>query len=258
MVEIESDNKSVESGSCTCSDYNSDCSWFYDSKMLGTSYMRFCILCDKDNIIIKKESSINMFNGNSLDKINRINELKKDLNINENDTNERKNVIKLSNISSNKKNEKPEDKSKSNDKNIIKHSFTRIKDKISLDLIDNNNINRFYRQDSNISSNFRTNTHSDLDEINLKTSNFFPENLSNYEHNNRAPIELIDLHDKKFNLHRSPILYPNKRKNIFNINNKNDKSPKRNLYEPFFNTSPNINKNENNEEKNKIENKKNK
>ena len=52
MVEKESDNESVESGSCTCSDYDPDCSWFYDSRTLGTSYMRFCILSDKDNIII--------------------------------------------------------------------------------------------------------------------------------------------------------------------------------------------------------------
>ena len=57
MVEKDSDSESVESGSCTYSDYNSDCSWFYDSRALGTSYMRFCILSDKDNIIIKNEKS---------------------------------------------------------------------------------------------------------------------------------------------------------------------------------------------------------
>ena len=30
MDEIESVSEIVDSGSCTCSDYNSDCSWFYD------------------------------------------------------------------------------------------------------------------------------------------------------------------------------------------------------------------------------------
>ena len=70
-------------------------------------------------------------------------------------------------------------------------------------------------------------------------------------------------------MHRSPILYPNKRKNIFNINNENDdknisniaktktkvyESPRRNLYKPFFKTNYNINKDEKNEEKNKNKN----
>ena len=219
--------------------------------------MRFCIINDKDNIIIKKERSNNMFDQKSLNKINKINELKKDLN-NENFSNKRRNVIKLSNSSSNIKNEKSEDASKSNDNNILKYSHTRIKDKNSFDFIDNN-INRSFIKDNNISSNFSKDTHSYLDIINLKrtNSNFFPENLNKYEHNYSAPIELINFHEKNFNLHRSPILYPNKRKNIFNINNKNDEknkvneSPRRNLYKPFVNT----NFNRNNEEKNKIGNK---
>ena len=259
MVENESDNESVESGSCTCSDYNSDSSWFYDSRILGTSYMRFCILSDKDKIIIKKERSNNMFNEKSLNKINKINELEKDLNINTNDINKRKNAIKVSNSFSNRKNEISEDKSKSNDKNIINHSLTRIKDKNSLDFIDNN----FNRKDSNFSSNFSRNTHSDLDEINSKRTNFFPEYLNKYEHNYSAPVELVDYHDKTRNLHKSPILYPNKRKNIFNLNDKNNnlektkvyESPRRNLYKPIININPNTYDNENNEEKNKNENK---
>ena len=196
MDEIESVSESVDSGSCTCSDYNSDCSWFYDSRMLATSYLRFCIINDKDNIIIKKERSNNMFDQKSLNKINKINELKKDLN-NENFSNKRRNVIKLSNSSSNIKNEKSEDASKSNDNNIIKYSYTRIKDKNSFDFIDNN-INRSFIKDNNISSNFSKDTHSYLDIINLKrtNSNFFPENLNKYEHNYSAPIELINFHEK--------------------------------------------------------------
>jgi hypothetical protein len=57
MSEDISDQESVESGSCTCSDYNRDISWFYDSRKLERSYMRFSIISEKTNnnrsIIIK-------------------------------------------------------------------------------------------------------------------------------------------------------------------------------------------------------------
>ena len=49
MSEKENDSLSVESGSCDCSDYNSDMSWFYFSKNLQTSHFEFSI------INIKKE-----------------------------------------------------------------------------------------------------------------------------------------------------------------------------------------------------------
>ena len=44
MSEDKSDQESVESGSCTCSDYNEDMSWFYDSRNLKRSTMRFSII----------------------------------------------------------------------------------------------------------------------------------------------------------------------------------------------------------------------
>ena len=98
----ESDNESVESGSCTCSDYDPDCSWFYDSRTLETSYMRFNIsgISNKNNIINKNKpfinrreeirnnsNSININKNNKMDEINKAKNLKSNI--------KRKNVIKI-------------------------------------------------------------------------------------------------------------------------------------------------------------------
>ena len=97
----ESDNESVESGSCTCSDYNSDCSWFYDSRNLETSYMRFCIVNNKCRTpnLIRSTKQLNsdymnpvlqgkekLVKSNSTKKDNKINDDK--LNMNNNNVNE--------------------------------------------------------------------------------------------------------------------------------------------------------------------------
>ena len=45
MLEKGNDSISVESGSCDCSDYNSDMSWFYFSKNLTeSSIIQFSII----------------------------------------------------------------------------------------------------------------------------------------------------------------------------------------------------------------------
>ena len=98
----ESDNESVKSGSCACSDYDPDCSWFYDSRTLETSYMRFYIygISNKNNIINKKNQFINRreekrnnANNTSINKSNKIDEINIDNNIKSNS--KRKNVIKI-------------------------------------------------------------------------------------------------------------------------------------------------------------------
>lgn len=58
--ENEEESQSVESGSCTCSEYNSDCSWFYDSRDLATSYMRFSIINEYDDSSSKNEKSLSI------------------------------------------------------------------------------------------------------------------------------------------------------------------------------------------------------
>ena len=252
MAEGESDNQSVESGSCTCSDYNEDISWFYDSRKLGTSFMRFCILSDENNIIIKKEKSRNFLDDKRLSRINKYNEIKKDLF--SNSGSKRKNVIKLKNSSSckkdnNKISEDNSDKEKLNDNNLMKYSHRRRKNNNSLDFLNNNSNNKSSRKQSNISNDYCNNTYTDIN-INSKRRNFFPENLNEYEHNYSAPIESY-FNKNYLNHHRSPINYFNKRRNIFNMYNKNEGkvkqfeidvskeyvSPRRRAYNSLTNTN---------------------
>lgn len=262
MVDIESDNASVESGSCTCSDFNPDCSWFYDSRKLGTSFMRFCILSDNENIIIKNEKSKrSLFDDKKLNKNNQFNEIKKDLYINP--TNKRKNVIKLTNSSSAKKSDILLDdninKKKLADNNLFKYSNARKNKNESLDHIVNKNNNRSFKQKSNLSNKYNK---SKINDINPKMTNFFPENVNEYEHNYSAPIETFNFHDKNLNIHRSPFSYFNKKKNLFNnIYNKtemkdnkfdfnssnNYMSPRRNFYNSF--TNSNVLNDDNSDEK---------
>jgi len=91
----ESDNESVESGSCTCSDYDPDCSWFYDSRTLETSYMRFYIygISNKNNIINKNKPLINRREEARNNTNNKIDEITIDNNLKSNS--KRKNVIKI-------------------------------------------------------------------------------------------------------------------------------------------------------------------
>jgi len=91
----ESDNESVESGSCTCSDYDPDCSWFYDSRTLETSYMRFYIygISNKNNIINKNKPLINRREEARNNTNNKIDEITIDNNLKSNS--KRKNAIKI-------------------------------------------------------------------------------------------------------------------------------------------------------------------
>lgn len=235
MAEGESDNQSVESGSCTCSDYNDDCSWFYDSRKLGTSFMRFCILSENDNVV-ENEKSKNLFDDNKFTRNNKYNEIKKDLFSNMRKG--RKNVIKLSNSSSGKKKEDNTDKEKFNDNKFKNYSFRRKKKNNSLDLIPNYNNNKSSRNQSNYSNDNSIGKFSDKN-IKSKRTNFSPENIKEYEQTYTAPIETINFYNKNVNFHRSPLNYTNKRRNIFNKYNKTEgKSNKFEIDVPQENISP--------------------
>ena len=253
MVEKESDNESVESGSCTCSDYNSDYSWFYDSRNLGTSYMRFCILSDKDNIIIKNEKSQSML-GNKTINVNKIKDIKKDYFTNK--TNKRKNVIKLTNSSSVKsqnaifaaQKEKSKFYENNNNSNSSSRFSLRRKKNENLDLLDNdNNDNKNNKILSKTSDKFNMKTHKDLN-INTKSTDFFPINVDEYEHNYSAPIENIYTHSKNLvtmhNMYRSPISYSNKKRQIFNMNNQTEEitNKRRNIFNNNYQTEEKNNK----------------
>ena len=266
MIELESDDdNSVESGSCTCSDYNSDYSWFYDSRKLETSYMRFSILNDNYLISNKQENSRNISGEKKLSKNNKINEFKK--NLNENYSNKRKNIIKLSSSSSDKKiedtKEDKSNKAKLSDNNFTKNSI----DKKEKDKIEENQNNQNSEQEINLSNHYESKTFKDIN-VGQKTPNFFPENVNDYEHNYSASIEKLNFTDANINLHKSPINTTNKRRNIFkkkdnlqkteekryrrrfNFNSPKKNSPKRNLFRRFMRTNR---LNENNEQDNNID-----
>ena len=96
-------------------------------------------------------------------------------------------------------------------------------------------------------------------------TNFFPENVNEYEHNFSAPNEKSNiLHDKDLNLHSSPFNYKSKKRNLFNIYSKpeikdvnklnlntgtpkNYLSPRKNFYSSFSNSND-LKGNKNNEE----------
>ena len=251
MSDIESDQESVESGSCTCSDYNPDYSWFYDSRKLETSYMRFCIINDDDQIIFKKNERTRVnLDENKIKKYNKTNEPKNEPK-NEpiiNPTNKRKNVIKIS--KSSKRNEPiniiNNNRRKANNININVQNRQKIE---GLDVSGNDNDDKYknksmsYKQKKIPSKN---NSSSMLNEINTNTklNNFFHDNFEDYEHNYSAVLVKNNFDDNNINLHRSPISFTNKTMNIFSHNKTEKKiinlnipkghvSPRLNIYDTF-------------------------
>ena len=223
MSKSESDDESVESGSCTCSDYNSDCSWFYDSRKLETSFMRFSIISDNEQIIIKKNNSKILIDNKKLIGINKIKELKK--NIYDNISNRRRNVKNLINTSSAKKSSpfKYTNKRISSDTTLIKNSLSGKKKNEYIDFIADEG-NRTFRENSN---NYINNAFKDISfNHQRERQNFFPENIEKYEHNYSAPLDQAYFNDKN-DLHKSPLNYQNKRKKFLKINDKIQKTEKK-------------------------------
>ena len=234
MSESGSDDESVESGSCTCSDYNSDCSWFYDSRDLGTSYMRFSIIAENEDDSFKKEK---------IEKYNKNNELEKGYYSN----NERRaKRIYIKKPSYNKQD-----------------SFNK---KDGLDYIDNNKKPYNYKNNYNSYNNYNYNySENEMKYAPSPSPNFYPENYNEYENNFSAPLEEDYYQDKNINYHRSPINATSKRRFYYNLNNnvkneeksynydnkKFEKSP-RNYYKSLKNNENNDNNSEDeyNEEEN--------
>lgn len=213
--EYDNESESVESGSCTCSDYDSDCSWFYDSRDLGTSYMRFCILKETENeeSPLKDEKLINK-------RFHRNNEQQYP-----NYDNRKKNYINIKN----KKNDLNNDSNIDNDDNYGQNSFNKNYDNIN------------YLETKNIPFKKKINLKTDYNNYNYKFSNysygdinndypsdyqskkFFPENYNKYEHNYSAPIEINNYNDKDMGGQRSPVNMTSKRRYYYNLNkNKNE------------------------------------
>ena len=78
--EKENDSLSVESGSCDCSNYNSDISWFYLSENLKTSHYEFNIIIDKSEIKESNKIKEEILENKDLQNIKEQNEIKVNLN----------------------------------------------------------------------------------------------------------------------------------------------------------------------------------
>jgi hypothetical protein len=267
MSEDISDQESVESGSCTCSDYNRDISWFYDSRKLERSYMRFSIISEKTNnnrsIIIKtplfkkrrqyifeKKMSENNDNNNNSNYKSTSNLLNNSF---VNQENRRKNIIKITNSFSTKKFDSKDNhninKKKAHKINLIEHPPRRKKENNgNLEVKKNENkpkktVLRHKLRNNTSANEINSNPPKDKDNNNIhpKKSRFYPNNVKDYEHKNSNPIDKIELTNYKnsnnnkinFEMHRSPMNFTKNRMHFYNLNRtekkEDEKIPKRNI-----------------------------
>ena len=266
MSEDISDQESVESGSCTCSDYNRDISWFYDSRKLERSYMRFSIISEKTinnrnfintplfkkrrQYILEKKMSENNDNNNNSNYKSTNNLLNNSF---VNQGNRRKNVIKITNSFSTKKFDSKDNhntnKKKTHKINLIEHPPRRKNE---------NNVNFEVKKNENkprktvLRHKLRNNTsaneinpnptkNKDNNNIHPKKSKFHPNNVKDYEHKHSNPIDKIELTNNKnvnntkinFEMHRSPMNLSKNRINFYHLNRtakkEDEKIPKRNI-----------------------------
>ena len=201
MNNNESFNGSIESGSCTCSDYEENCDWFYDSRKLQSSFMRFVIKNEpfNKNDFFKNKSPLKELdsteNSNYTYNIGdiKIKQIYNDKNIKINS--KRKNAIKIEKKTSYDNNQMKEliDKSKFSF-NKYNYSIKRSERKnYTLDLISNNNngseikkLNKTYVS-KHPSDNYSSKTLNDFNK-NSKLS-ILPDNSIEYEYNYNMPSE---------------------------------------------------------------------
>ena len=266
MSEDKSDQESVESGSCTCSDYNEDMSWFYDSRNLKRSTMRFSIISENtsDNKIFlfkkrrqymfdkKLSKSNNNSNNNSNNSNNNMNSSnnKSSNNLLNNSfikrENYRKNIIKMTNSYSTKNIERKDERSNKEKKhkiNLIEHPPRRKNDDIVEELRNKpkpkkKSILTHKLRNNSSSNNISPKIKKDV-KIHTKKSKFLHENDKDNEQNFNSLIEKkIELNNKKninnnntsnIDISRSPINLTKKRIHFYHLN----RTAKNNNDEPF-------------------------
>ena len=269
MSEDKSDQESVESGSCTCSDYNKDMSWFYDSRNLKRSTMRFSIISENtsDNkiFLFKKRrqymfekklsksnnnsnNNSNNSNNNSNNNINSSNNKSTNNLLNNSFTkreNYRKNIIKMTNSYSTKNIERKDERTnkvKKHKINLIEHPPRRKNDE-SIDELRNKpkpkkkSILTHKLRNNASTNNISPKINKDV-KNHTKKSKFLPENDKDSEQNFNSPIEKkIDLNKRKninnsksnIDISRSPINLTKKRIHFYHLN----RTAKNNNDEPF-------------------------
>jgi hypothetical protein len=199
MKSNESFNESIESGSCSCSDYGEDFDWFYDSRKLQTSFMRFFIKNEPFNKNDYFKSKTPLKELDSTDNSNRtynIRETKIKQIYNDINNSKRKNVIKIEKKISYDNNQMKEIIVKSKP-SLNKSNYSRKrnerKNNYTLDLISNNNafeirkMNKTYVSKFPVIKNYSNKTFNNFNKS-AKLS-ILQDNLEENEYNYNIPSE---------------------------------------------------------------------
>lgn len=263
MKKNESFNGSVESGSCTCSDYEEDCDWFYDSKKLQTSFMRFFIKNEpfnksdyfKNKLSLKELDSTDNSSSTYNIRETKIKQIYNDKNIKIDS--KRKNAIKIEKKTSYENNQMKDlmDKSKLT---FNKSNYSIIQSErknCTMDLISNNNDSEITKLNKAYVSKYTANNYSSktLNNFNKSTKlRILPDNLKDYNMPSEETFIPENIDDKEI---KSPntstkrtievymkdrLMKTEKKQKIQRINIDKAKaffSPRRNNYNSFSNLS---------------------
>jgi len=263
MKKNESFNGSVESGSCTCSDYEEDCDWFYDSKKLQTSFMRFFIKNEpfnksdyfKNKLSLKELDSTDNSSSTYNIRETKIKQIYNDKNIKIDS--KRKNAIKIEKKTSYENNQMKDlmDKSKLT---FNKSNYSIIQSErknCTMDLISNNNDSEITKMNKTYVSKYTANNYSSktLNNFNKSTKlRILPDNLKDYNMPSEETFIPENIDDKEI---KSPntstkrtievymkdrLMKTEKKQKIQRINIDKAKaffSPRRNNYNSFSNLS---------------------
>ena len=263
MKKNESFNGSVESGSCTCSDYEEDCDWFYDSKKLQTSFMRFFIKNEpfnksdyfKNKLSLKELDSTDNSSSTYNIRETKIKQIYNDKNIKIDS--KRKNAIKIEKKTSYENNQMKDlmDKSKLT---FNKSNYSIIQSErknCTMDLISNNNDSEITKLNKTYASKYTANNYSSktLNNFNKSTKlRILPDNLKDYNMPSEETFIPENIDDKEI---KSPntstkrtievymkdrLMKTEKKQKIQRINIDKAKaffSPRRNNYNSFSNLS---------------------
>lgn len=263
MKKNESFNGSVESGSCICSDYEEDCDWFYDSKKLQTSFMRFFIKNEpfnksdyfKNKLSLKELDSTDNSSSTYNIRETKIKQIYNDKNIKIDS--KRKNAIKIEKKTSYENNQMKDlmDKSKLT---FNKSNYSIIQSErknCTMDLISNNNDSEITKLNKTYVSKYTANNYSSktLNNFNKSTKlRILPDNLKDYNMPSEETFIPENIDDKEI---KSPntstkrtievymkdrLMKTEKKQKIQRINIDKAKaffSPRRNNYNSFSNLS---------------------
>ena len=212
MSEEVNDASSVESGSCDCSNYNEDISWFYDSNNLKISTTNFTILKSKNKKLLNKVKPLSS------------KELIKEL---ENNKDEDKTQFET-NVNINKEPQKIEVPKNINNENndlkedshfSIRKKFTNYRSKYKMALHNNKGLELYKNYGKNDNETNQNENNIILDRYKDDKKN--EKVVLKYDLNNRDLDNIIN-ENKKFNINTSVDENKEKKINLFHKFNKNN------------------------------------